>query len=46
MTFTPKILFQTWKTYDIPKDLLAYRKEWLKYTPNYSHPLLDDNDLE
>ena len=42
---TPKVLYQTWKTYDIPEDLLEFRKEWIKLTPNYSHPLLDDNDL-
>ena len=43
--YTPRILFQTWKTYDIPEDLLEFRKEWIKLTPNYSHPLFDDNDL-
>lgn len=43
---TPKILLQTWKSkIDIPAKMKALREKWLQYTPDYEHPLYDDNDL-
>jgi len=40
----PHILYQTWKTKTVPDDMKPYRKEWLNFTPGWSHPLLDDED--
>jgi hypothetical protein len=42
---TPPILYQTWKTREIPPNMMTYRQKWLNMTPQYEHPLLDDQDL-
>lgn len=42
---TPKILYQTWKTYSIPEKFKKYRQKWIETTPGYKHVLLDDKDL-
>ena len=45
---TPKILYQTWKTHDIPEKFQKNRKLWLDFLPpskGWKHVLLDDNDL-
>src|SRR5690349_18447571 len=44
--YTPKILHQTWKTYDIPPKFLKYRQRWFNFTNNYEHFLYNDNDLD
>jgi hypothetical protein len=42
---TPKILYQTWKTKEIPKLFRGNVEKWLAFTPGWQHTLLDDKDL-
>jgi hypothetical protein len=45
---TPKVLYQTWKTHDIPERFWANQKKWLETCPpeqGWQYKLLDDNDL-
>lgn len=44
----PRILYQTWKTYNVPPKMQTLRDKWLEMLPveqGWSHPLLDDKDL-
>lgn len=45
MRKTPKVIWQTWKTKNVPPNLSQYRKKWLESHPDYQHILLDDQDL-
>src|SRR5271166_5311295 len=42
---TPRIFYQTYKTKNLPPDLLKYRNRWLKVLDSYETPVLDDVDL-
>src|SRR5690349_11212816 len=49
-TPTPKILYQTWKSKDVPTKFLANQQKWFDVTINvpdggWTYQLLDDNDL-
>ncbi len=48
MATVPKVLWQTWKTTQIPSEMQKYRDKWLQLCPEsqgWSHPLLTDDDL-
>ena len=38
----PKLIFQTWKTHDIPKEWESWHNSWEKYNPDYEFVLHDD----
>ncbi|KAJ3077709.1 hypothetical protein HDU99_001017 [Rhizoclosmatium hyalinum] len=43
--FIPRIVHQSWKTYDIPKQLFGdWNQSWKKHNPEYSYILWDDQD--
>lgn len=45
---TPKILYQTWKNYDVPKEFLKNMARWKVLAPpeeGWQHILLSDSDL-
>jgi len=47
-TSIPKVIYQTWKTKQVPEEMQKYRNKWLKQYPaskGWKHVLLDDNDL-
>lgn len=45
-TEIPKIIYQTWFTKDIPKEILEYKNEILKKNPDYKYYLFDDLDMD
>lgn len=40
----PKIIFQTWKTHDLPKQFAYWSGTWKKYNPDYKYVLWDDKE--
>lgn len=42
---TPRILYQTWKTQDIPREFSKNRELWLETLEGWQTPLLTDKDL-
>jgi mannosyltransferase OCH1-like enzyme len=40
----PKIIFQTWKTHDLPKQFEYWSSTWKKYNPDYKYILWDDKE--
>jgi len=40
----PKIIHQTWKNYDLPKDFKTWSNTWKLYNPDYNHKLWSDED--
>jgi len=41
----PKLIFQTWKTRDIPDTFRDWPRSWDRQFPDYQHIILDDEDL-
>lgn len=41
----PKIIWQTYKTKDLPKDAAKLQKTWFEQNPDYVYSLWDDEDI-
>ncbi len=44
MSAIPRILHQTWKDGNLPRDLKRFRKTWLDFHPDWEHRLWSDED--
>ena len=42
----PKIIYQTWKTKELPPGVVAIRKRIQELNPEYTMELFDDNDID
>lgn len=42
--YIPKVIVQTWKTKDLPSEMLFYVNQIRESNPSYEHKLFDDND--
>jgi hypothetical protein len=42
----PKIIYQTWKTKELPNEIINIQNEILRINPGYKIELYDDNDID
>ncbi|XP_064627635.1 uncharacterized protein LOC135487611 isoform X2 [Lineus longissimus] len=46
VTKIPRIIHQTWKTYEVPQEFAEYTKTWLKLNPGWQYWFWTDKDAE
>lgn len=42
----PKVIYQTWYTYELPNIVQKYINEFMQLNPSYTRKMYDDNDVE